>query len=102
MALCVPCHCVCAPTTPLICSGHPAQPAFAAAIDTALSTAREPEKKALPLITASVEELAAMPIKALKQILQDRNLSTAGLAEKQDLVDMIDSSCRNVTFYAPA
>ncbi len=54
----------------------------------------------LPQITQSREELAAMPVRALKTILQERHISVAGLAEKSDLVDCILERCTNVSYYS--
>jgi len=79
-------------------SGHPGNPSFAAAVRKVMTTATAP--KALPLVTASREELAAMPVRTLKTILQERNLSVAGLAEKRDLVDRILSDCTTQTYFA--
>jgi hypothetical protein len=36
----------------------------------------------LPLITASAEELTALPLKEIKKILTDRKISTADVHEK--------------------
>lgn len=36
----------------------------------------------LPLITASAEELAALPMKEIKRILTERNISTKDIFEK--------------------
>ena len=57
-------------------------------------------KKALPLIAESVEELKAMPVRALKQLLTERGISVAGLSEKSDLVQAVDEQCRAITYYA--
>jgi hypothetical protein len=65
-----------------------------------LAELSQPERQALPPVTASNAELNTMPIKALKQILQERKLSIVGLSEKQELVDRIDKQCRTVTYYA--
>jgi hypothetical protein len=67
-------------------------------VDEALAAKAEPAKQALPVITASVDELKAMPVKQLKQVLQERHISIAGLLEKHDLVDAIDKQCRTVAF----
>ena len=83
----------------VLCSGHPAQPDFEAAIDKELATAPQPKREALPLITTPTEELRSMPVKELKKILTDRKVSLAGLSEKSDLVDAIDQRCRSVTYY---
>ena len=83
-----------------VCSGHPAQPAFEAAIDKELQAAPQPKREALPLVSASNDELRSMSVKELKKILTDRKVSIAGLAEKQDLVDAVDKHCRSVTYYA--
>jgi SAP domain len=82
-----------------VCSGHPAKPDFTHAIDKALAAPAQPEKKALPLVTASLDELRAMPVKQLKQLLTERHLPIAGLSEKQDLVEAVDKQCRTVTYY---
>eukprot|EP00192_Tetraselmis_astigmatica_P012617 CAMPEP_0117692278 /NCGR_PEP_ID=MMETSP0804-20121206/26234_1 /TAXON_ID=1074897 /ORGANISM="Tetraselmis astigmatica, Strain CCMP880" /LENGTH=427 /DNA_ID=CAMNT_0005505699 /DNA_START=137 /DNA_END=1423 /DNA_ORIENTATION=+ len=75
-------------------SGHPMDPGFAAAVDKAVS--ESPPKQAPPPpspITASREELHAMAIKELKQILRDRGVSMTGLAEKGDIVAKILETC---------
>lgn len=82
------------------CSGHPAQPAFEAEVDKALAAAAEPEKQALPLVTASAEELLKGSVKELKAILDARKISYAGVTEKSELVALIDKQCRNVAYYA--
>lgn len=87
-------------TTPTwTCSGHPAEPSFEQAIDQALSAGQEQAREALPQVTASKEELAAMGVKDLKAILDERKLSYAGITEKSELVDLIDSQCRSITYY---
>ena len=48
-----------------------------------------PALEALPLVTATRNELAAMPVRQLKGLLTERGLSLAGLVEKGDLVDKI-------------
>lgn len=40
-----------------------------------------------------------MGVKELKAILDDRKLSYAGITEKSELVDVIDSQCRTITYY---
>lgn len=81
------------------CSGHPAEPSFEEAIDKALSSGVQESREALPTVTASKEELAAMGVKQLKTILDDRKLSYAGVTEKSELVDLVDSQCRSITYY---
>ena len=84
-----------------MCSGHPGQPVFIEKVDEALRTLTAvKEKKALPLITASVEELGKMSIKELKAILSERGINFDDLREKSELVERISESCRTVTFYA--
>lgn len=80
-------------------SGHPAEPSFEQAIDQALSAGQEQAREALPQVTASKEQLAAMGVKDLKAILDERKLSYAGITEKSELVDLIDSQCRSITYY---
>lgn len=57
-------------------------------------------KKELPRITASKEELSALPIKELKKILQDRGIGISDLNEKSELVDRVIERCANITYYA--
>lgn len=80
------------------CSGHPAEPGFEHAVDKALSSGREEVREALPQVVASKEELAAMGVKELKAILDDRKLSYAGVTEKSELVNLVDQ-CRSITYY---
>lgn len=70
------------------------------AVDGALKAPKAAEKKALPLITATREELAAMSIRDLKAILTERHLSFADLNEKAELVTRILEQCTSVTYYA--
>lgn len=75
-------------------SGHPMDPDFTAAVDKAVSeTAPKAGPPTLPAVTASREELQAMSIKDLKQILRERGVSIAGLAEKGDIVAKILEEC---------
>lgn len=82
------------------CSGHPAQPQFVVELDKALAVSAEPEKQALPLITASAEELLKTSVKELKSILEARKISFAGVTEKSELVELVEQRCRNITYYA--
>jgi hypothetical protein len=69
-------------------------------VDKALAVAAEPVKQALPLITASREDLVKSSVKELKGILDARKISFAGVTEKSELVELIDTHCRTVTYYA--
>ena len=83
-----------------MCSGHPGQPAFVAEVDKALAVPAEPEKQALPLITASAEDLLKSSVKELKGILDARKISFAGVTEKSELVELIVQRCRTTVYYA--
>lgn len=50
-------------------------------------------------MTASRDELSAMPVRQLKALLSEKGLSFAGLAEKQDIVDKVLSECTKQTFF---
>lgn len=65
-----------------------------------VTTPAQPERRELPRITASADELAAKPVRELKQILDERGVSYAGLSEKRELVDRIRDTCANVTYFA--
>ncbi|GLC73392.1 hypothetical protein PLESTF_001370400 [Pleodorina starrii] len=87
-------------------SGHPMDPGFESALRTAAAAASDRGagtggggRQALPLVTSSQEELLAMPVKALKELLTERGLSTADCVEKADLVNKILATCTNVTYY---
>ncbi|PNW74103.1 hypothetical protein CHLRE_13g585350v5 [Chlamydomonas reinhardtii] len=94
-------------------SGHPMDPGFDTALRTAAAAASDrtggssssggagaaAEKTALPLITASLEELMGMSIKALKEILTERGLSTTDCFEKGDLAKKVHAQCSSVTYY---
>lgn len=100
-------------------TGHPLEPAFEAAVATWAGKLAPPARVALPLITASADDLKAMRVADLKvaswpvgsphashrpaticqAILQERGLSIAGLAEKADLVDAIRKQCTSTTYY---
>lgn len=80
--------------------GHPADPQFEKTIKQVCeSIGPAPEqKKTLPRVTATREELLAMPVRELKQILQDRKIGFADLHEKTELVDRIIERCSNVAY----
>jgi len=80
-------------------SGHPMDPSFEQAVVSCLDRL-QPQEKPLPLITASRAELEAMPVRDLKAILSDRNVSLAGLMEKSELVDKILNTCTKTVYYA--
>ncbi|KXZ47362.1 hypothetical protein GPECTOR_36g84 [Gonium pectorale] len=88
-------------------SGHPMEPGFESALRTAAAGASDRAggaggptgRQPLPLITASAEELGGMSVKALKEILTERGLSTADCVEKADLVRKIRDTCTSVTYY---
>mmetsp|Transcript_21619 Transcript_21619/g.67982 ORF Transcript_21619/g.67982 Transcript_21619/m.67982 type:complete len:208 (-) Transcript_21619:27-650(-) len=83
----------------IVYSGHPMQPDFEKAVNNVVSEAA-PKQEALPLITATAEELAAMPVRELKAILSDRGISFIGLAEKQEFVERIRELCTSTTYYS--
>eukprot|EP00127_Corallochytrium_limacisporum_P000328 Clim_evm23s11 gene=Clim_evmTU23s11 len=70
-------------------SGHPMDPNFENAIQTACATPKKVDPE-----TRSKEELTALSVKELKNILADHNVSAAGCLEKADLVARIDEKCR--------
>lgn len=41
-----------------------------------------------------------LQVRELKQILDERGISYAGLSEKRELVDRIRDTCQNVTYFA--
>lgn len=56
--------------------------------------APQPAAKARPALeTRSREQLAAAPIRELKQLLAQHGVSTAGAAEKGDLLDLVLARC---------
>ncbi|KAK9827725.1 hypothetical protein WJX81_005679 [Elliptochloris bilobata] len=75
--------------------GHPADPAFEAAVRQACAqTAPEPAAQQRPALeTRSREQLAAAPIRELKALLVLHGVSAAGAAEKGDLVDLVLAKC---------
>ncbi|KAI3426908.1 hypothetical protein D9Q98_006852 [Chlorella vulgaris] len=91
--------------------GHPMEPAFAAMLDTVCGEAAAagggggggagtaPQRE-LPPVTSTREELAAMPVRQLKQILGERGIGFADLNEKAELVQRILERCANVTYYS--
>ncbi|KAL4418880.1 hypothetical protein ABPG77_010049 [Micractinium sp. CCAP 211/92] len=97
--------------------GHPMEPRFAQMLDSVCGEAAPAsssgaaavggsggaapkQQRQLPAITASREELMGRPVRELKQILEERGIGMAGLAEKGELVDRILERCSNVTYYA--
>ncbi|GIM11718.1 hypothetical protein Vretimale_15151, partial [Volvox reticuliferus] len=86
-------------------SGHPMDPMFESALRTAAAAASDrgaggpTGRQALPLVTASLDELLVMPVKALKLILTERGLPTSDCVEKADLAKKIAATCANVTYY---
>jgi hypothetical protein len=84
----------------MCCSGHPGSPDFEIAVDKALKAGVVEPKRALPLVTESIEQLKGMSVRELKQLLVERGVSLAGLSEKQDLVNAIDKDCRTITHYS--
>lgn len=83
----------------LVYSGHPGEPRFEQAIEAALAAAPPQEREALPLVTSSPDELRALRVPALKALLQERGVSTAGAAEKEDLVQLILARCSSTVYY---
>ncbi|KAK9863410.1 hypothetical protein WJX84_008614 [Apatococcus fuscideae] len=82
-------------------NGHPAEPKMDEVVrQVCVGASAAKSQQELPRITQSREELAGMPVRALKNILRERSISTAGLAEKSDLVDCILERCVNVSYYA--
>lgn len=89
--------------------GHPMEPSFESALRVAAAEASEQGgeggaatasgREPLPLVTSSLEELLAMPVKVLKQLLSERGLSTSDCVEKADLAKKIVGTCTNVMYY---
>ncbi|KAG2497184.1 hypothetical protein HYH03_004773 [Edaphochlamys debaryana] len=90
-------------TNTITYSGHPMEPGFETALRTAAAAASDraapDSREPLPLITASLDELLGMPVKALKEMLTERGLSTADCVEKSDLAKKIVAQCSSVTYY---
>lgn len=97
--------------------GHPMEPKFAQVLEAVCAQsapagvpgggAQAPaggeaakERKELPRVTASREELMQMPVRELKAILDARSIGYADLSEKGELADRIRERCSNVTYYA--
>ncbi|EFN56660.1 hypothetical protein CHLNCDRAFT_144508 [Chlorella variabilis] len=91
--------------------GHPMEPKFAQVLE---SVCREPaasggaaaaapappqQQRELPPITSSRQELLALPVRQLKQVLEERGIGFADCNEKQELVDRIVERCSTVTYY---
>jgi hypothetical protein len=82
----------------IVWAGHPMEPGFEPALSKAASQAAPPQQ-ALDPVTASEEELRAMPVKALKALLAERGVAHSDCVEKGDLVRRIRERCSNVTYY---
>ncbi|KAI7835305.1 hypothetical protein COHA_010794 [Chlorella ohadii] len=96
--------------------GHPMEPRFAQVLDQVCSqaaptaagaagggggaAAAPKQERQLPPVTASREELMGMPVRQLKQILEERGIGFGDLSEKGELVERILQRCTNVTYYA--
>ncbi|KAL6748936.1 thioredoxin-like protein [Haematococcus lacustris] len=88
-------------------SGHPMDPTFQTALQQAVATAGsassgvgpKPGGEALPLISASFEELMGMSVKELKGLLAERGISMAGAAEKADLARLVQEQASKVQYY---
>ncbi|GAB4818625.1 hypothetical protein N2152v2_005671 [Parachlorella kessleri] len=84
--------------------GHPMEPRFEQVVcdeaPAAAPSSPQQERKALPPVTLSREELLALPVRELKQILTVRNIRFEDLHEKPELVDRILEQCSRVTYYA--
>ena len=82
-------------------SGHPMDPGFIKAVNSAVTDANPVRMEPLPPITASREELMEMKVKDLKGILTARAIPLTGLFEKGDIVSKILELCSgDVTYYA--
>ena len=82
-------------------SGHPMDPGFIKAVNSAVTEANPVRMEPLPPITASREELMAMGAKDLKGILTSRTIPLTGLFEKGDIVSKIIELCSgDITYYA--
>jgi thiol-disulfide isomerase/thioredoxin len=85
--------------------GHPMDPKFDQTLEKLAATASprnsEPvaEKKALPPVTLSEDELSKLTIKELKQILEERKINMTGAVEKADLIKLVTEQASRVTFY---
>eukprot|EP01116_Phalansterium_solitarium_P022729 TRINITY_DN761_c0_g1_i1.p2 TRINITY_DN761_c0_g1~~TRINITY_DN761_c0_g1_i1.p2 ORF type:complete len:205 (+),score=77.71 TRINITY_DN761_c0_g1_i1:86-700(+) len=87
----------------LVWHGHPVEPGLESAIDRALLVAKPAPAgaapaaaKPTPLTPRSDEELQAMPVRELKQLLSTHHIDYTGCAEKIDLVQLIKQN------FAPA
>ena len=83
----------------IVHSSHPAQPDFEQTVSRACSKPLWKEV-ALPLITATEEELMARPAKELKAILIDRGIPVNDCFEKHDFASKINKMCRSVQYYS--
>lgn len=84
--------------------GHPMDPRFEQTVQQVCQEAGAaapppPQKRALPPVTQSGDELRALPVRELKQILTERNIKFDDLHEKQELVERIVEQCSRVTYY---
>jgi hypothetical protein len=84
----------------LIHTSHPMDPSFATVLQAAAARVAGPAPKALPLVTASRDELMQKPNKELKQILKERGISDKDCLEKSEFVDKIMKTCSQVQYYA--
>jgi len=82
-------------------SGHPGQPQFTDAVEQCLNSLTPATVKvALPLVTNTREELLAMPLKQIRQILAERKIATNDIHEKGEFVDRIIQLCTRQTYFA--
>ncbi|KAJ2958575.1 hypothetical protein NQZ79_g5843 [Umbelopsis isabellina] len=84
----------------LIHNSHPMDPAFTNVLQAAVARSAASPPKALPLVTASRDELMQKPNKELRQILKERGISDKDCLEKSDFVDKIIKTCSQVQYYA--
>jgi len=74
--------------------GHPMDPKFAETVSAVCNEAKAAAAAAAPKpVTQTKEELAAMPVKELKAILNSWKVSFADLNEKSELVERIKEQC---------
>jgi thiol-disulfide isomerase/thioredoxin len=74
--------------------GHPMDPKFGQMVASVCNEAKAAAAAAPKPVTQTKEELAAMPVKDLKAILNSWKVSFADLNEKSELVERILERCR--------
>ena len=72
----------------IVFAGHPMDPGFDQAVSAAVARVG-PEP-----VTMAMAELRKQTVAALKGMLRERGVSAAGCVEKEDLVTLVDRTCR--------